>query len=138
MRRASISSRRSLRATVRKRAERLAREPAIVAAAWGLRSGALPHAGLSIDDLARELEQARALAIAKGHSAAAVSATLGKAKLYGLPLDRKGTASADIESMTDAELDAYIARLLAELQGETDNADLGALKTRTPGGPDDA
>jgi hypothetical protein len=44
---------------------------------------------VSIESLSKELEQARELAMANEHEAAAVSATMGKAKLHGHLVDRK-------------------------------------------------
>ena len=110
--------------TVQERAKELALQPAIAAAVWGLRVGIAARHVVTVEALAQELEEARALAIDKGHSAAAVSATLGKAKLHGLPIDRKGAFSDSLESMTDAELDAYIDRLESEVQ-----ADAGGRET---------
>lgn len=43
---------------------------------------------ITVDDLVAELETARMLAHAEGHAGAAVSATMGKAKLLGLVVDR--------------------------------------------------
>jgi phage terminase small subunit len=48
---------------------------------------------VTVDSLTREYEEARALALANAQSAAAVSATTGKAKLHGL-LDEKPVNNA--------------------------------------------
>ena len=88
-----------------------------------MRDGVAARHAVTVERLVRELEEARALAIAKGHSAAAVSATLGKAKLHGLPPDRKGAPSVNIETMSDDELDAYIRWLESELHMEASGRD---------------
>jgi phage terminase small subunit len=43
---------------------------------------------ITVDSVAHELEDARAMAMAEKQPSAAVSASLGKAKLYGLIVDR--------------------------------------------------
>lgn len=45
--------------------------------------------GVSIKSLTDELEEARAIAIAEKQSSAAVAATMGKAKLHGLIIEKK-------------------------------------------------
>lgn len=44
---------------------------------------------VTIESLTAELEEARALAMSEKQSSAAVSATMGKAKLFGLGLERR-------------------------------------------------
>jgi phage terminase small subunit len=109
--------------TVERKAAGLLGRGEIASAIWGLRDGVAAQHAVTIERLSRELEEARALALAKGHSAAAVSATLGKAKLHGLPPDRKGAPSISIEAMSDDELDAYIGWLESELHAETGRRD---------------
>lgn len=55
-----------------------------------LQAGAVERHKITVDDLIAELDEARivALGAAKPQSAAAVSATLGKAKLLGLLVDK--------------------------------------------------
>jgi hypothetical protein len=50
---------------------------------------------ITVDDLVRELDEARLIALGavKPQSAAAVSATLGKAKLLGMLVDRQETSA---------------------------------------------
>ncbi|MDO9417019.1 terminase [Pararhizobium sp.] len=50
---------------------------------------AAERAAVSIQSLTDELEEARGIAIAEKQSSAAVAATLGKAKLHGLLVDKK-------------------------------------------------
>ena len=47
---------------------------------------------ITVDDLVAELEEARKLAFETDKAAAAVSATMGKAKLLGLVVDKQETA----------------------------------------------
>jgi hypothetical protein len=98
-------------ATIHGCASELLRHPKIVAALRGLRSAHRARHAVTIDRLTGELEEARLLAIEKGHSAAAVSATMAKAKLHGLPVDAKSAAAIPLEALNDEELDAYVARL---------------------------
>lgn len=44
---------------------------------------------ITVDSLAQELEEARALALKEKQSSAAVSATMGKAKLFGLGVENR-------------------------------------------------
>ncbi len=68
---------------------------------------------VTVESLAAELEEARALAKGEKQSSAMVSATLGKAKLFGLIIDKKqhsGTVTVvtlsakDLDGLTDDEL----------------------------------
>lgn len=59
---------------------------------------------VDIDLLVRELEQARQLALQEHEASAAIAATMGKAKLHGLMVDRKEISMKRPEDMTEAEL----------------------------------
>lgn len=59
---------------------------------------------VDIDMLVRELEQARQLALSEHEASAAIAATMGKAKLHGLMVDRKEISMKRPEDMTEAEL----------------------------------
>jgi phage terminase small subunit len=70
-------------------------------------------AEITIESLAGELEEARTIAIAEKQSSAAVSATMGKAKLFGLGVEKRhvsGTiqviniTAKQLEALTDDEL----------------------------------
>lgn len=50
---------------------------------------AAKRAEITVQSLAEELEEARALAIKEAQSSAAVAATMGKAKLFGLGVENK-------------------------------------------------
>lgn len=64
---------------------------------------------LTIDDILDELEEAREMGKVTQQSSSMVSASMGKAKLLGLIVDRKEiTVHGMISAMTDDELAAFI------------------------------
>lgn len=73
---------------------------------------AAERAAVTIHSLTDELEEARAIAIAEKQSSAAVAATLGKAKLHGLLIEKKQHTGAnggpiqtvDLTKLSDDEL----------------------------------
>lgn len=68
------------------------------------------RAEVTEDSLLTELEEARALAIKCEQSAAAVSATVAKAKLTGLMIERRESGKpGDFEGWTQEELAHYVA-----------------------------
>jgi len=73
-------------ATINVRASELLADSKIAVRIEALRQEQVERLGITVDDLIAELDQARKIALeaAKPQSAAAVSATLGKAKLLGL------------------------------------------------------
>jgi hypothetical protein len=74
------------------------------------------------ESILAELEEARLMAKDNGQPAAAVSASMGKAKLVGLVVDRKEVGApgefADIENMTADELREHFAALVRSLEAE--------------------
>lgn len=71
---------------------------------------------VTVDDLVRELDEARKLALDTEAPAAAVAATMGKGKLLGLIVDRKELTGKDgepikVESASTDELVSRISRL---------------------------
>lgn len=62
---------------------------------------------VTLVSLTQELEEARELAIENAHEAAAVSATMGKAKLHGKIIDR--VQHEDLSIYTEAEIEQFIA-----------------------------
>lgn len=63
---------------------------------------------VTLESLAAELDEARSLALAEKQSSAAVQATMGKAKLFGLLIDKKQHSGAigsyDLTKVTDDDL----------------------------------
>lgn len=91
-------------------------------------------AEVTVDTLARELEQARSIALKEKQSSAAVQATMGKAKLYGLGVENKRLSGSlqittvtadDLKNLTKDELDRLEAALpvlqkLGMVDGDSD------------------
>lgn len=71
-------------ATIGREAYKLLQNPMIEARITELQAQAMARNEYTVDTLLKELEDARQLAIKGGKAAAAVSATMGKAKLLGL------------------------------------------------------
>lgn len=93
--------------------KKLLESPAMVrrvSALYNQRVAVMQHsARVDVDMLVRELEQARQIAINNDEAAAAIAATMGKAKLHGLLVDRKEVSFKRLEDMTEAELRALVA-----------------------------
>ncbi|MBO9602558.1 MAG: terminase small subunit [Novosphingobium sp.] len=92
--------------TINEAASRLLADSKIAARVDELRAAQVERLGITVDDLIAELDEARQIALSalKPQSSAAVSATLGKAKLLGLLVDRidaKVTAKALPASVDD-------------------------------------
>ena len=77
-------------------------------------------AEVTVHSLAAELEEAREIALKERQSSAAVQATMGKAKLYGLGVENKRLSGSlqvttvtaeDLKSLTKDELDLLEAAL---------------------------
>ena len=67
------------------------------------------QAGVTTADIARQLDEDRAFAYAEGKPSAAVSATMGKAKVLGLIVDRtRFEGIKPIKEMTEPELAAFL------------------------------
>ena len=65
---------------------------------------------ITADTIANELEEARQVAKSQAQGAAMVSASVSKAKLVGLMIDRKEIGDAgEFQRMTEQELRDYIA-----------------------------
>lgn len=71
-------------------------------------------ARVDVDLLVRELEQARQIAIQEREPSAAIAATMGKAKLHGLLVDKREISLKRPEDMTEAELRQVLGLELAE------------------------
>lgn len=72
-----------------------------------LQAKTVKKAEITVESLAQELEEARAIALAEKQSSAAVSATMGKAKLFGLGSEnRKVTGTIQVVTITAKQLDA--------------------------------
>jgi len=84
---------------------------------------------VTVETLAAELEEARALALTEKQTGAAVSATMGKAKLFGLIVEKHkhsgSIGSYDLTKVTDDDLDRLEAILgpLADTGGDPGGAE---------------
>jgi hypothetical protein len=76
------------------------------------------------DSLIGELEQARIAALEAQQASAAVAATMGKAKVCGLLVERKETGKpGDFDSMTVEELRQYLSGAISETKQAHDGND---------------
>lgn len=101
-------------------ASRLTRNEKVQARVAEIKGKAAARVVVTVESLAHELEEARRIAIGEKQSSAAVQATMGKAKLFGLGSEnRRVTASvrfvdvdpAQIQALSDEELAALRAAL---------------------------
>jgi len=68
------------------------------------------------DTLLSELEEERKLALKRGQASAAVAATMGKAKILGLIIDRREVSDVGpFDALTDEELVALAAKKARDL-----------------------
>lgn len=86
---------------------------------------AAERAAVTIQSLTDELEQARAIAMAEKQSSAAVAATMGKAKLHGLLIEKRrveghdgGSVKIDLTGYSLEQLKSF-EDVLAQLAGAT-------------------
>ncbi|MDM9643871.1 hypothetical protein [Rhizobium sp. S163] len=101
----------------RQNAARLMTIDDVVSRVKELQTKAVKKAEITIDSLAGELEEARAIALAEKQTSAAVSATMGKAKLFGLGSEtRKISGTLQIVTITAKQLDALTDDELASLE----------------------
>lgn len=94
---------------------RLLKSPNVSLIVNQLKIKAMERHEVTIDSIAEELNEARMLAIKTENPSAAVSATMGKAKLYGLLIDKSeiagkngGPIAMANQELSDEELDARI------------------------------
>ncbi|MBX5238638.1 terminase small subunit [Rhizobium sp. NLR22b] len=101
----------------RQNAARLMTNDDVCARIKELQAKAVKKVEITVDSLAAELEEARAIAITEKQSSAAVSATMGKAKLFGLGVEhRKLSGTVQIVTITAKQLDALTDDELALLE----------------------
>jgi phage terminase small subunit len=74
--------------TIHKRASELLGNGEVTGRIEGLKKEHRNRHDVTIDSITLELEEARQLAISTEHASAAVSATMGKAKIHGLLVDK--------------------------------------------------
>ena len=77
--------------TLHRKANDLLKHPVIKAEVKAMQDQARERNQVTIDNVVNELEEARQIAKQSGNAAAMVSATLGKAKVLGLVVDKQET-----------------------------------------------
>lgn len=101
----------------RSAASRLSTNVNVVARVAELQEKTVKKVEVTVESLARELEEARAIAIQHQQTSAAVSATMGKAKLFGLGSEnRKISGTIQVITITAKQLDALNDDELAVLE----------------------
>ena len=88
-----------------------------------LKRRALQRYDLTVDDIVEELEDARKIARELGQSSAMVSASMGKAKLFGMIVDKKARTDSegndlDVPIVSSAELLAIMERRFERIDKE--------------------
>jgi hypothetical protein len=120
-------------------ASRLSTNVKVAARLRELQERTAAKAEVTRDSILAELEEARVMAKKNGQPAAAVSASMGKAKLVGLVVDRKEVGApgefADIENMTADELREHFAALVRSLEAEAGFGDTAAIAEGAGKGP---
>lgn len=94
-RRAKPAARNWKDTTVHPRASKMLAEDKVQARLHELQAEAREKHGVTIESLTAELEEARTIAKAEKQASAAVSATMGKAKLHGLVVDKNEVTGKD-------------------------------------------
>ena len=89
--------------TVHKRASELMANGEVKGRIAELQAQAVERALVSVQSLTDELEEARVLALQEGQPSAAVSASMGKAKLHGLLVD-KSAVTGTFTTITEVKL----------------------------------
>lgn len=117
----------------------LLQEAHIAAAIAEKRAELARKAEITAESIARELDEARELAMREKQTSAAVSASMGKAKLMGLIVERHKHSgvlgTVDLSGVSDAELDEMerLRTRIAAILGEA--ADAGADSSREAAPP---
>lgn len=101
-----------------------------------LQARAAERVVITVASLTEELEQARAIAIAEKQSSAAVAASMGKAKLHGLGLEKRHvTGTMQIINITAKQIGALNDDELAALEAAYPVLQkLGLVSTSDQGG----
>lgn len=95
----------------RSNARRLDCRPEVQARIAELQGKAAEKAVTTVADIAKQLDEDRAFARTKEQASAAVSATMGKAKVLGLIVDKHVVGMKNIDEMNENELRALLGAL---------------------------
>ena len=111
----------------RQNAARLMTNDAIKARLAELQGSAAERAMVTIESIADQLDEDRRLAHQKGQAGAAVAASMAKAKLYGLDVERvQVEATHRFANLSDEELRFELGALLAKARGLRSQAQIEA------------
>lgn len=98
-------------------ASRMMLNDVVLARVEELKSRAARKVEVTVESLAHELEEARSIALKEKQTSAAVSATMGKAKLFGLGSEtRKVSGTIHVVTISAKQLDALTEDELAVLE----------------------
>ncbi len=105
--------------TVNRAAKQLLDNPKIATRLEELQSAHRQRHDITVDDICRQLDEDRAFARERGNPSAAVAATMGKAKLFGLLSERteitgKSGGPVEVEEVSIAEKARVILAALAK------------------------
>lgn len=109
--------------TINRKAVELMSNGKVAARVEELKRRALQRYDLTVDDIVEELEDARKIARKLGQSSAMVSASMGKAKLFGMIVDKKACTDSegndlDVPIVSSAELLAIMERRFERIDKE--------------------
>lgn len=113
--------------TINNEAYKLTLHPEIAAMVKGLKAKQQAKSVVTVESIARELDELRDVAIANDQAAAGVSAVMGKAKLYGLLVDRQ-----ERRDVTPAEDKPSLEKLLAQHKAKQATTDDGTKSVQNP------
>ncbi len=98
-------------------ASRLTSNDSVRARVDEIKSKAAARVVVTVESLSQELEEARAIALKERQSSAAVQATMGKAKLFGLGVEnRRLSGTVQVVTITADKLDTLSDDDLAALE----------------------
>lgn len=105
---------------------RLAKRPEIQERIAFLQGKIAERMSITVEDIARQLDEDRAFAKARKNASAMVTATMGKAKVLGLVVNRHVVGAKRIEDMNELELKALLGMLETEKTEKTEKNDAAA------------
>lgn len=122
--------------TVWRKASEVLADGKVTARVRELQGKAAQKVSITVESLATELEEARQIAIKEKQSSAAVSATMGKAKLFGLGTEnRKISGTLQVITISAKQLEALTDDELAALESAYPVLQkLGLVSAGNPGG----
>lgn len=99
--------------SIKVEASRLLDNPNVALTVQTLQAIHAERHAVTVDSITKELDEARLLALIEKQTSSAVSASMGKAKLHGLIVDKKDIKVSPLESLLD-EINGTSAGLPSE------------------------